>query len=178
MGNRLLDRMAAIELYEGCSQRTLAAIDALGTMLDVRAGQVLCELGTRGVEFFVLLEGVVEVRTPAGETIRLRRGAWFGEVALLDDGYRHATVVATADATVQVFSRREFDALMRVAPPVRRRVELTTARIVSGLAPTSEPWYEVLPTTARTAGTPRDGRSRVSSAGAPRVDGTPTASDI
>jgi len=145
MHNGPFDRMAKLDLFDGCSRRLLAAIDQLGTTIDVKAGRVLCELGVLGVEFFVLLDGVVDVRTASSERVRLRPGAWFGEVALLDDGHRRATVTARSDATVLVFGKREFRALLRMAPPVRRRVELTTARIVSGIAPTSEAWYEPLP---------------------------------
>jgi CRP-like cAMP-binding protein len=145
MSNGPVDRMAKLDIFDGCGRRLLTAIDQLGATVDVKAGRVLCELGVFGVEFFVLLDGVVDVRTASGERIRLRQGAWFGEVALLDDGHRRATVTARTDATVLVFDRREFKALLRMAPQVRRRVELTTARIVSGIAPTSEPWYEPLP---------------------------------
>jgi CRP-like cAMP-binding protein len=145
MPNGPVDRMAKLDIFDGCSRRLLTAIDQLGATVDVKAGRVLCELGVLGIEFFVLLDGVADVRTASGARIRLRQGAWFGEVALLDDGYRRASVTAKTDATVLVFDRREFNALLRMAPSVRRRVELTTARIVSGIAPTSEPWYEPLP---------------------------------
>src|SRR4051794_34044838 len=110
MHNGPIDRLARLDFFDGCPRRVLAAIDQVGTTVDVKAGRVLCELGALGLEFFVLVDGIVDVRTASGECFRLRPGAWFGEVALLDDGYRHATVTATTDATVLVFGRREFKA--------------------------------------------------------------------
>src|SRR5262245_60581570 len=96
------------ELFSGCRRSTLSRIHQLSSWLDVEPGRVICREGAPGAEFFILVDGLLDVCTESGVTAMLRPGAWFGETALLDDGYRHATVTARTHATVLVFNRREF----------------------------------------------------------------------
>src|SRR5690349_5831543 len=102
-----VQRLASLELFAGCSPRTLRRIDTLGCTVDVRPGRVLCHEGEIGEEFFVLLAGLVEVRRENGSIAVLHPGAWFGETALLTKERRRATVRACSTATVLVFGRRE-----------------------------------------------------------------------
>jgi CRP-like cAMP-binding protein len=112
--------------------------------LDVPAGRVLCEEGASGSEFFVLVEGRVEVLKAGRPTALLQHGAWFGEIALLEATPRRATVVARTPATLLVFGKREFNGLLFIAPTVRGRLQATSARVVDGLAPSRLPWYQPL----------------------------------
>jgi CRP-like cAMP-binding protein len=133
------------ELFSTCRRSTLSQVDRLGFPLDVEAGRVLCREGAYGAEFFILISGLLEVCTASGVTAQLRPGAWFGETALLDDGYRRATVTARTNATVLVFSRREFAELLRIVPGMRRRLEAMSSKVVAGTRPTAQPWYQPLP---------------------------------
>jgi CRP-like cAMP-binding protein len=137
-------RLASLELFAGCRRKELARIDALTTTVDVPAGRVLCEEGTSGSEFFVLVAGRVEVRKAGDAAALLKPGAWFGETALLELTTRRATVIARTQATLLVFGRREFNGLLFIAPTVRRRLEATASRVVDGMAPSRQPWYQPL----------------------------------
>jgi CRP-like cAMP-binding protein len=145
MSTTTIRRIAGHELFGGCRRSELARIDQLGTTLSIPPGRALCEEGEPGLEFFVLLEGSVMVRTAAGTVALLRPGAWFGEAALLDGKPRRATVTTTTHVTVIVFEKREFHCLLAVAPCVGARVRRAANQIVNGYAPTRQPWYQPLP---------------------------------
>jgi CRP-like cAMP-binding protein len=138
-------RLASLELFAGCTARTLRNIDMLSTTVDVRPGRDLCLEGAFGEEFFVLLSGLVEVRQGDGSVAVLHPGAWFGETALLTGTSRHATVTTRTEATVLVFGKREFHALLALAPDVQTRLLETCRRVNNGCTPTRLPWYEPLP---------------------------------
>jgi len=58
--------LRAVPLLAPCTDRELDGVTALTTEVDVHAGQALCERGERGVEFFVLLDGVADVVRASG----------------------------------------------------------------------------------------------------------------
>src|SRR5262245_40579979 len=92
--------LQTLELFHSCKRSTLKQIDRLAYTLDVAPGQVLCTEGAPGAEFFVLVDGLVDVNAPGGVWALLRPGAWFGETALLEDTTRRATVTARTHGTV------------------------------------------------------------------------------
>jgi CRP-like cAMP-binding protein len=140
-----VQRLASLDLFAGCAARTLRRIDTLSCTVDVRPGRVLCREGEIGEEFFVLLAGLVEVRRGNGSVALLHPGAWFGETALLTKERRHATVTTTTAATVLVFGKREFHALLALSSDVQTRLQETSRRVNRGCTPTRLPWYEPLP---------------------------------
>jgi len=145
MSRATLARLRTIDLFDCCRRRDLATIDGLGATLDLRAGCTLCREGRPGAEFFVLLDGLVDVHTASGTAAVLRPGAWFGEAALIDHAPRRATVTARTPVIVIVFGKREFTSLLACAPGVREKLERTTAHVVAGDAPTGQPWFQPLP---------------------------------
>jgi CRP/FNR family transcriptional regulator, cyclic AMP receptor protein len=114
------EQLAAVPMFEGLSKKQLRRISRLMTRIDRPAGQVLTTEGQSGHEFFIVLEGEVEVRQ--GDRVVATRGPgeYVGEIALLDKRRRTAPVLATTPVSVEVLSRREFMSLLVQAPePVR-----------------------------------------------------------
>jgi CRP-like cAMP-binding protein len=92
-------------------------------------GATIVRQGEAGHEFFILLEGEVDVmveRPGGGETQvgHLRAGQWFGEGALTGGGGRSATVRATNDAPVEVaaLDAQAFNQLVGSSPALRERL--------------------------------------------------------
>ncbi len=91
-------------------------------------GATIVHQGDVGREFFILLEGEVDVMVerPGGETqvAHLRAGQWFGEAALTGNGIRTATVRATHDAPVvaAALDAEAFHQLVDSAPALRERL--------------------------------------------------------
>ncbi|MDQ3867440.1 MAG: cyclic nucleotide-binding domain-containing protein [Actinomycetota bacterium] len=96
--------------------------------LEVDAGKVLCREGEPAMEFFVIIDGEVEV-TRDGRPLRtLRNGDFFGEIALLEDLPRTATVTATTPLRFFVLTRQSFWSLVGRSPEVERKLLRTLAR--------------------------------------------------
>jgi CRP-like cAMP-binding protein len=142
MSDLTVRRIEGIELFRGCRRSQLERVDQLGTSLTVRAGRALCREGKRGSELFVLVDGLAEVQTPGGGLALLRRGAWFGETALIYNTAHRASVTTVVDSMLIVFNRAEFNELCRVAPNVRERLELITQPSIGGDVPASRSWYQ------------------------------------
>lgn len=100
-------------------------VDGLLTPIRVRAGRTLIAEGSVGREFFVIAAGHAEVRRAGVLVGELGPGDYFGEMALLGESRRTASVVATTDMQVLVANPREFRALREVSPRFARSLEQT-----------------------------------------------------
>ncbi len=137
-----INKIKNIDLFEGCGRSKLKQIDGLGTTVELPAGRIVCLQGDPGAEFFVLLNGVVDVRKPRARIARVRAGGWFGETALIHNVARQASIMTTTRSTVIVFDRREFSSLCDTATSIRQRLELTADLFLCGEEPLGEAWYE------------------------------------
>ncbi len=132
-------RISTVPLFAGLRRSELRALDHLGVWLDLDGGRVLCREGEPGDEFFLLVDGTAGAQSTDGVVSILRAGTWFGEVALLTGASRCATVTTFTPSSVVVFDRREFEAMLRIAPTVRARLEQSAARLCSMSAPLASP---------------------------------------
>ncbi len=64
--------------------------------------------GEHGDRYFAIADGELEVRDGDARVALLGRGEGFGEIALLHDGIRTATVVATTDVRLVAIAREPF----------------------------------------------------------------------
>ena len=111
-----------VALFAGCTDRELRRIDTLSTIVNKKAGHVLCRQGEIGTECFVLLDGLVDVDTN-GRHHSVGPGAALGEIALLiSNGRRSAMVTARTDVSLLVFTRTEFNRLMQGVPIVAHKI--------------------------------------------------------
>jgi len=102
-----LDRLRPVPLFSGCTDKELAFIASRADEVDLPAGKVLTEKGKSGGDFFIILEGRAEV--DAAERKRtLGPGDFFGEIALIDNGPRTATVKATTPMRCLVLGHSQF----------------------------------------------------------------------
>jgi CRP-like cAMP-binding protein len=102
-----IDRLRSVPLFGGCTDKELAFIASRADEVDISAGKVLTEKGKSGGDFFIILEGRAEV--DAAERKRtLGPGDFFGEIALIDNGPRTATVKATTAMRCLVLGHSQF----------------------------------------------------------------------
>ena len=108
--------------------RELAQLARMSDDLEVEPGRVLCREGQTGREFFVIVEGEVEV-TRKGKPVKRSGGdEFFGEIALLEDIPRTATVKAKTPLRLFVLSSRDFRRLVQSSPSVESKVMRSLAR--------------------------------------------------
>ena len=115
-------------LFEGLSRRQLVEIARLSDDLEVPAGTVLCKQGSRGQEFFIIVDGEATVSRDGENLGTVRGGDFFGEIALLEPVKRTATVTAATPLRLFVVSRRAFDAVVTTDPAIERKVLRAVAR--------------------------------------------------
>jgi CRP-like cAMP-binding protein len=128
---RLLSR---IPLFAACSQAELARVATITTQVDVPSGEVLIREGDAGDLFFVLVKGSAEVRKGKRQVATLHAGDFAGEIALLTDHPRNATVRTTSPVTALRATRKGFSALLETSPKIQGKV---TKALADRLAPTA-----------------------------------------
>ena len=117
-----VDLMKAVPLFSGCSKAELQKIAALADELDLGEGATLIREGERGREFIVIVDGTVRV-TRGGKKLRdLGAGDFIGEIALVSDVPRTATVTATAPVRLLVVTDRAFRGLIEQMPSIATKV--------------------------------------------------------
>jgi CRP-like cAMP-binding protein len=102
------------------------------------AGQTIIEAGTVGNTMYVVLDGDVEIRAGRRQTLG-GPGTIFGEMALIDDAPRSATVIAKTDCRLLELDRRRFESLVSETPyfalevmhVMADRLRQTNARVAS-----------------------------------------------
>jgi CRP-like cAMP-binding protein len=120
--NSYLDQLSNVRLFSSMSKRDLQRIAKASDEIDVPAGKVLVEQGTRGREAFIVLGGTATVRRNGRKVASLGPGDHFGELALLDGGPRTATIVADSPMTVLVIGQREFSGVLDEVPGLAHKV--------------------------------------------------------
>jgi CRP/FNR family transcriptional regulator, cyclic AMP receptor protein len=114
--------MANVPLFSRCSKGELGRIAQIADEVDLPAGKKLTKEGARGREFFVLLEGTADVRSDTRLLAQLGPGDFFGEIALVTDAPRTATVTTISPVRALVITDRAFRELMRRSPEIQRKV--------------------------------------------------------
>ncbi len=118
--DRRIELLRAVPLFSELDKRHLRALARLVDEVSVGEGQELIHQGDEGDEFFVLLEGRARVDRDGAVIAQLGAGDCFGEMSLLDDGPRSASVTATAEATLLTLHRADFERMLDANPSVSR----------------------------------------------------------
>ena len=100
--------------------------------LEVEKGKVLTREGESGREFFVIIEGEVSVTKDGNEVRREGPGDFFGEIALLEDRPRTATVTAVTPLRFFVLTRQSFRSLLAHQPELDQKVKAALQERLGG----------------------------------------------
>lgn len=122
-----LELLRQVPLFAGCSKKELGEISTLADELNLPAGTKLIEEGRQGHEFFLLVDGIVDVQAKRHEPKTLGPGSFFGEMALVSNRPRNATVTAMTPVSVLVVHESGFRRLLRDSPPIQLKVLQTLA---------------------------------------------------
>jgi CRP/FNR family cyclic AMP-dependent transcriptional regulator len=123
-----LRALRSAPLFEKLSERELEELERVVDELDVPAGKALTTEGAFGYEFFIVLEGRASV-TQAGQEIGiLGPGDFFGEIALVEDTPRTATVTASTPLRFFVLTRQAFRSVVDHHPEVDAKVRDAIAK--------------------------------------------------
>ncbi|MFZ5731556.1 MAG: cyclic nucleotide-binding domain-containing protein [Pseudomonadota bacterium] len=107
-----------------------AIADVAGTLrrIDVPRHSMLIRKGDVGDCMYFIADGEVEIELPADKRIHLGTGAFFGEMALVDDRPRSANVFTTRTSTLLVLDLADFRVLMARHPDLASIVNAEAKR--------------------------------------------------
>ncbi len=128
----LIARLATMPLFAELTDRQLDEV--AGTVLQrrVKAGKHVIKEGNWGHEFVLVLEGEVEVRRGGELLAVLGAGSHVGELAVIDDVRRNATVVARTEVIVGAIDTGLFRSLLAEIPVLAARVAASAAERSAG----------------------------------------------
>lgn len=119
--------LTQVPFLAGLSKQQLGLASRLSTALELPVGQILARQGATGAQFFIVIEGHVEV-IRNGELVATRGpGSPLGEIALLSARPRTATLIAQTPVRARVASQREFAYLLVEVPEISHRLHATMA---------------------------------------------------
>jgi CRP/FNR family transcriptional regulator, cyclic AMP receptor protein len=123
-------RLKSLPIFAGLSDREREQVARWADEVDVKTGRHLVDQGRFSYEFFVIEDGTAEVTQDGEHVADLGPGDFFGEIGLLGDEPRTASVVASSDMTLIVLNDRDFMEMARSMPQVADQVrEAMAARL-------------------------------------------------
>jgi CRP-like cAMP-binding protein len=132
----VLDSLCAIPMFDGLTSSDLKVIAQYMNCLDVGPGDVVFLEGEPGDYVCFVASGALEVSkaSPAGQLTlltTLSQGQSIGEMAVIEDAPRSATVVAQSAARLVTLSRRDFESLLATHPTIGISILKGIARVLS-----------------------------------------------
>ena len=120
--NAKVELIKRVPLFSHCSKKELGLLAQIADEIDLPEGKTLMREGDRGREFFVLVEGSADVRRRNRKVNTLGGGDFFGEIALVSQRPRTATVTTSSSVRALVVTEQSFRSLLDRAPEVQRKV--------------------------------------------------------
>jgi CRP-like cAMP-binding protein len=115
--------LKAVPFFSKLKKRELEVVAQQTDEVDVAAGKVLAKQGDLGHEFFIIETGTAVVSRDGEQISELGPGDFFGEIALLEEDRRNATVTATTPMTLIVMTRSSFRAIDKSMPHLHEVVQ-------------------------------------------------------
>jgi voltage-gated potassium channel len=113
--------VSRMPLFAGLDANAIADITRLLTSEIIPPDTVIVRKGDMAQAMFFILEGNVEVEI-SPKPIRLTAGQYFGEIALLKDGERTATVISITEVHLLVLGVKDFRRLIDENPQIKTAV--------------------------------------------------------
>lgn len=110
--------LRAVPLFSDVSDDDLDTIGSAVTELTIKAGDVLMRAGSSAREMVIVLEGELSVMLGDTEIATIGSGGFAGEMGLLADRPRNATVAAKSDTRILHIDSRSFDNVLHEAPQI------------------------------------------------------------
>jgi CRP-like cAMP-binding protein len=130
--NQKVELIRGVPLFANLSKRELEEVASIADEIDFKEGKQLIREGARGREFFVLLDGAVEVTQDGHRINQLGAGDFFGEIALvLPSSVRTATVTASTPVDALVVTGQNFRSLLQRSPKIELKVLKAAAERLS-----------------------------------------------
>ena len=112
MAGAPVDALRQVPLFADLTDEELAQVALLFKERRFAAGETVVQTGSGGAAFFVIDSGEAKVVVAGKERATLKAGDHFGEIALIDEDVRSATIAATTDLVCYGLTLWEFRPLV------------------------------------------------------------------
>jgi serine/threonine protein phosphatase PrpC len=126
-----MEALKRIPLFQHLTYKEQTAVLAIASTRTYPAGREIVVEGQPGDELFVVVRGRVEVEKGGVEIAELKSGGHFGEMGLIDNAPRSATVRATEPTRLMVVGRAELLHLMRREPVLAVKLLWSLVKVLS-----------------------------------------------
>lgn len=127
-----VEALRKVPLFRGIDETKLRLLAFISDRMQYQVGEHLCTQGEEGDSAFIILEGEadVQVDTPGGvKTVaQAKQHSIVGEIAILCDVPRTATLVAASEMDVLTVSKDDFLKLLKEFPEMALEVMRTLAQ--------------------------------------------------
>jgi hypothetical protein len=128
-----VERLLGIPIFEPLDRPTVEELAASLTRVEAEPGGTIVSEGELGDHFFVVDAGELDVFIAAAHVRTLGTGDYFGEIALLRDVPRMATVVARTDCVLLALARDVFITAVTGTPASREAADSVVAARLGSL---------------------------------------------
>src|SRR5829696_2609453 len=122
----MLDELRKIPLFADLSEEDLEQLHKMAETVSIPAGQLVLREGDPGDSLYVLLDGELEVTKRQGSQDILlavyKPGQFFGEMALLEQAPRSASVRTLRESRLLVISQVAFQTLLSCSPSAAMKI--------------------------------------------------------
>ena len=120
--NAKIELLKGVPLFSHCTKKELEAIAAEADELFLPEGSELTRQGGHGREFMVIADGSADVKKNGRLINVLDSGDFLGEIALISEAPRTATVTTSAPTRLLVLTDRAFERVTGAMPSIRASV--------------------------------------------------------
>jgi len=114
--------IAQVDFFKGCTQREIDDVAKLLSDRHFAAGEELCRQGESETHGFVLVDGEAAVVVDGEQVATAAAGDVVGELSMLGNGHRTATLRALAPVHALVIEPDEIDSVLSADPSSSRRL--------------------------------------------------------
>ncbi len=122
--------LARVPIFAKCTAEEIAAVVSVAQESGFQAGQIIVTQGTPGQAFYLILQGRVEIVRDNRSLGAFGPGDFFGEMSLLDQAPRSATIRALEPTTCLMLSSWDFKGLLEKHPSIAiKLLEILSRRL-------------------------------------------------
>lgn len=130
-----LDVISQHSMFSNLSKAELRKVAKLMTSSTIRAGKEFITEGANAKEAYIVIDGAATVRRGGRIVASVGPGDVLGEMALVANIKRTATVTADTDLTVECMTRTEFLSLLDQVPQISKKLLVTALERIHELEP-------------------------------------------
>jgi CRP/FNR family transcriptional regulator len=118
----VVETLKTIPLFANCNKKELSLVARIARPQEFGAGHDIVVQGHEGVGLHIVVEGTVKVVVDGRTRRKLGPGQFFGEIALLDNGPRTATVTSETPVKTLSIVSWQFRGLLKEQPDLAIRM--------------------------------------------------------